>query len=374
MSVRTRAVIREMSVSLGDAVGGSGHSTRYRRGCELELTTVDGVVGRGEASPLPRFSSESYEQARDELSGIGDLDLDLASKPGDCQQFVSSVVARAGCTLPSARCALEGALLDLVAQRLQLSVANLIAEMVNAVDVRAPSPLQSLGLSAVLTARELPSLLNSARSAVAQGFETLKLKMGPAAEFEREFHLIESLRASLDSSVRLRLDPNQAWSLQVLSRNLERLATLAPEFVEEPAAFVDLLRMGPSPVPLAIDESLRDEATLEIVAEHHARLKLSTLVVKPALLGLMRAIGIAEYGRRLGLDIVVTHLFDGPIGLATAASLALALGSRQTAQGLAPHAGLQLSPNRRVLGIASGRLEAVHRSGLPLGTFEHTAC
>lgn len=375
MSVRTRSVVHDVSASLADAIGGTGHSTRERRGCEFEMVTVDGVVGRGEASPLPRFSSETLEQARAELNAIGELELEFPVRPRECRQFVANVVARAKCLLPSARFALEGALLDIVAQRLGLPAANLIAAMSDAVEGPGDSPrLQVIELSTVLSARELPNLISSARRAVAQGFGTLKVKLGAETEFQREFGLLEALRASLDPSIRLRLDPNRAWPSSVVPRFLDQLATLTPEFVEEPAAFADLLRMDQSPAPLALDESLCDEFTLESLAEHRARLNLRVLVIKPALLGLMRAITIAEYGRRLGLNIVVTHLFDGPIGLATAASLALALGFPQIAHGLAPHAGLKLSPKRRVLGITAGRLELVAQPGLPLGAVESETC
>ncbi|HEX6239392.1 MAG TPA: O-succinylbenzoate synthase, partial [Polyangiales bacterium] len=41
---------------------------------------------------------------------------------------------------------------------------------------------------------------------------------------------------------------------------------------------------------------------------------------------------------------VVTHLFDGPIALAAASVLALALQSPRLAAGLAPHAGLAAWP------------------------------
>lgn len=374
MSVRTRCAIRELSVSLDTTVGGTGHSTRFRRGCELELITADGIVGRGEASPLPRFSSESYEQAHAELGAIGALDLEFPAIASECGEFVGQVVSRTGCTLPSTRFALEGALLDLVAQRFQLPLANLIRD-ISGQAPGAPSRVAAeIDLSTVVTARDLPVLLTSARHAVAQGFRTLKFKLGPATDFERELGWVQALRMSLDASIRLRLDPNQAWTARQLPRMLSQLVALAPEFVEEPAAFADLLQLGHSPVPLAIDESLRDDLTLEILAEHRGRLNLSALVIKPALLGLMRAITFAEYGRSLGLDIVVTHLFDGPIGLATAGSLALALGSRQTAQGLAPHVGLRLSPTRRVLGITAGKLELVQQPGLPLSTVEGATC
>ena len=42
----------------------------HREGLLLELTDEDGVVGRGETSPLPGFSRESLDDAAEQLRGM----------------------------------------------------------------------------------------------------------------------------------------------------------------------------------------------------------------------------------------------------------------------------------------------------------------
>jgi L-alanine-DL-glutamate epimerase-like enolase superfamily enzyme len=67
-------------------------------------------------------------------------------------------------------------------------------------------------------------------------------------------------------------------------------------------------------------------------------------VLKPAALGLLRAHEIGVRAQARGLDVVVTHLFDGPIGLAAACELALSLPRPPLACGLDAHAGLAAWP------------------------------
>jgi L-alanine-DL-glutamate epimerase-like enolase superfamily enzyme len=91
------------------------------------------------------------------------------------------------------------------------------------------------------------------------------------------------------------------------------------------------------------------------------------VVLKPAMLGgLLRCVSLAETVRAEGAEGVVSHLFDGPVGLTVACELALALGSTRAA-GLAPHAALDAWPEpERPTALSSGRLHAHSRSGLGL--------
>jgi hypothetical protein len=67
-------------------------------------------------------------------------------------------------------------------------------------------------------------------------------------------------------------------------------------------------------------------------------------VIKPALHGLRMARALAVQAQGCGIDVVVTHLFDGPLGLRAAAALAFSLPQPPRACGLAPHPGLAAWP------------------------------
>lgn len=361
MTTRICPRVRPVSAWLSDAVGGSGHRTCFRQGFELELSVSDGTKGVGEASPLPNYSAERIEHVAAELHQLEEFEVSLPLRPAECREFVSKMTKRMACQLPSVRFALEGALVDLCARRFNLPAASLLAVMAGRTEAH-----QELRLSKLLAGNDLPSLLGAARHATGRGYETVKVKLGLGRGIERELDDVRVLRERIGFSIKLRLDPNQSCARSDLAGLLASMQGLEPEFVEEPVCLDELVALESCPVPLAIDESLRDAQALERLSPHLSRLKICAVVIKPALVGLCSAIALARCAENLGLDVVVTHLFDGPIGHAIASSLALAVGTSTRAHGLAPHAGLLLSPERRVAGLGAGHLRLVAQAGLPL--------
>jgi o-succinylbenzoate synthase len=368
MSDLIRPSLRPLKAWLSDVVGGSAHGTKFRSGFELELRFGDNLVGLGEASPLPNFSTETLEEVEPELANIHPLQTTLPQTPAECRPWVEELVHRVNCRVASARLAFEGALVDLCSRNLAIPCAELIAQLgTTKATTRAELPVSKL-----LTGTEPTSLLVQARHAWARGYRTLKVKLGPLEDFDRQFDTLVALRQGLDSTMRLRLDPNQSWPAQTLARLLARLQSLSPELVEDPVVGSELLSCEASPIPLALDESLLADGLLAQLAPHIARLNIRAVVIKPALHGLLRSVDLAEQAEHLGLDVIITHLFDGPIGHATAVSLALALGTPSRAHGLAPHPGLLLSPHRRVLGLGGGQLRLVPQPGLPVIEVAHS--
>jgi L-alanine-DL-glutamate epimerase-like enolase superfamily enzyme len=156
------------------------------------------------------------------------------------------------------------------------------------------------------------------------------------------------------------LDANRAWSDSEATSAETLLEALDIEFVEEPnSGFTH--RPGAS-IPVALDESLQGLAPEDL--EGLARRSGARFVVlKPMVLGgLSHCIDLARHAAALDLGVVVSHSFDGPVGLLAAAALALALPTR-IAQGLAPHAGLA-AWHRIPLPITDAMLHAWKTPGL----------
>jgi o-succinylbenzoate synthase len=183
-----------------------------------------------------------------------------------------------------------------------------------------------------------------ARAAHADGLTAFKLKVGRHAALEQELALLERLRSELGEQVDLRLDANQAWTLAQARLNLPRFAQHRPELIEEPCPPAELGALAPSPIRLALDESLlalpADRAALRGLVEQG----VSVLVLKPTLLGgISTCCAWAEAARACGVEVILSHTFEGPLGLALCAALALAVGSETAAHGLELHgAGLAL--------------------------------
>ncbi|WP_437593284.1 mandelate racemase/muconate lactonizing enzyme family protein [Sorangium sp. So ce1000] len=316
----------------------------------LSLTDDAGRVGLGEATPLPGFSPDTADEgqrALAELPGaLGAIDL-----PADGTTAAFAIVrALAPLSsrlrhLPAARFALETALLDLLGQRLGLPVSACLGGGRYA-EVRVNGLLT--------TSDALPVMLERAGALVARGVRAIKVKLRSRGEegFARDLEALRALRRE-HPGVELRLDANATWSLDEAPRRLALLAPIGPRFVEQPVAPELLHHLGACDVPWAADESLAVEGAPERLLEAQG---CAAFILKPAMLGLLRAHELGCRAQARGVDAVVTHLFDGPIALAASCELALSLPRPPLACGLDAHAGLEAWPELRIPQLREGGL------------------
>jgi o-succinylbenzoate synthase len=283
-----------------------------------------GVVGSGEASPLPGFSPDSLEDARADLERACDV---LASSrfalDGDPIAALGVALEPLGALAPSARFALETALLD---ARSRIHRVPLWREL----GARDPEPIR---LSALLAGESAEALVNEAEAAARRGITTGKIKVGRPSAHERERASVDAVRAAMGASFALRLDANGAFPLESASSMLEAFAPAAPEFIEEPVAGDLWFELPPSPIRLAIDESGVGPLGSARIDTLVARGMCEIVVVKLAAVGgFVAASALAK--RTSGIPLIVTHMFEGSIGCAASAAFALAFGSRAYASGL----------------------------------------
>ena len=313
-----------------DAPVGAARARRNARvGALVTLTDTLENKGFGEASPLPGFSPESLSDAVNALSDALALVTDES-----LEDPIAALTQRSLDPLtPSARFAFETALLDLVARRRGVPLHRLLSD-------REASPVP---VNAYVGAALDDGLIERTEAALSRGVDTIKVKLAGDSRFEAELAALQELRARASGRWSLRLDANAAWTLSAARRNLRALAALDVAFVEQPVAPGELRELGECDVPWAIDESLTDRADTDFVLREGRRSGCSAVILKPALHGLLRARELGVSASNIGLDVVVTHLFDGPVALASACELALSLPS-VIACGLDHHSGLSAWP------------------------------
>ena len=319
---------------------------RARQAVRIRLLDAQGTVGLGEALPLPGYSRDDAATAERVLAALalqcaGSGGLSVPAAPAGAAQIAAclapheSVLAAA----PSARFALECALLDLLARRDGVSAAAWLAQ---------GRALQAVPVS-VLLPEDLPGAVAAAAAAVARGHRVLKLKIARADRTAHEEDaLLAAVRAAADAArspasapVRLRLDANGAMNPAQLPVRLAALAQHGIELVEEPVAGAALLRLPALPLRWAADESLAEPGLAAALLRLPAASRPAAWVLKPAELGLTRCLAWAAAAAGSGLGVVVTHSLDGELGHAAACALAAALTTPPWPCGLAPHAGLR---------------------------------
>jgi o-succinylbenzoate synthase len=297
-----------------------------RAACVITLESDAGVRGMGEAAPLPGFSPDTLVDCHAALAALDTTILPASPTPG--QAIVEQLAhesSRLPSGVPAARAALEAALLDLWARAAGKPAWALLLE-----PGAIPKPRAVSGL----LMGEPEHAIDDARRAQARGLQTFKLKIGRPAMIERELAVARRLRETLGAAARLRLDANQSFTARQAQECLPRFAEHGIELVEEPCALAELGALGAA-LPLAWDESLLLLAS-ESLAKRAAKVSgARALVLKPAVLGGVSACyAWAQIGAQIGAEVILSHTFDGPLGLALSATLALSIGSDSLAQGL----------------------------------------
>lgn len=321
------AALHPWSGAVARPLGSRVQPVHSRAGLVLALRDPSGRIGLGEASPLPGMSPDTLADCAQVLKDVPAL-LGHAAQDDAGWPILPSLRA-----LPAARFAFETAFADLWAQtqRDELGSSLTLAQILGGLANPAPIELNALVAS-----------IGEAQAAVQAGFRTLKWKIG-GPDFTADRALLQTLRASLPTDVALRVDANGAYCVTAANEYLAALADLRLEYVEQPVAAGawDTQALQSAGVPLAADESL-------LLPNERARLwatkQAVVWVIKPALHGLRGARDLALQAQAQGIDVVITHLFDGPVALAAARELAHSLQSPPRACGLAGHAALAAWP------------------------------
>jgi L-Ala-D/L-Glu epimerase len=304
MRLDVRPVRHELRAPLRTAWG----ELRVREYLEVRLRFGPGDHGEGEAAPLEPYDGVSLAAVRAALDAYARV---LEDDPGDPLE-----ACRRERDLPQALAAVDLALWDREARRTGTPVARLIA----------PDALAAVAVNATIGAEDRAGAAAQAARAVADGFTTLKVKVGIGDDAGR----LAAVRAAAGPRVALRADANGAWRTpEEALANLRALAPLDLELCEEPVHGAAALRAvrAESPVPIAMDEThAPGSGAADLVC-----LKIT----RGGITGVLRDAALA---RAAGSEVYLASTFDGPRGIAAAVHVAAALKVTR-ACGLAASAG-----------------------------------
>ena len=197
----------------------------------------------------------------------------------------------------------------------------------------------SIPINGLVWMADVPSMIQSAKEKVEQGFDCIKLKIG-AKDWKEEIEMIRILRSHHDSkSLMIRVDANGAFAPEEAMRKLDQLARLEVHSIEQPVhqrfitASYDLCK--DTPIPIALDEQLigvkksRRESILEQIQPQY-------IILKPSLIGgLSAADHWIQLAEERGIGWWSTSALESNIGLnAIAQWIAEKPGIAEAYQGL----------------------------------------
>lgn len=304
--------LREFALDLQTPLGTAKGEIRERRGLlvgfDREAPDGSGVRGVGEAAPLTPWT-ESYDDCVSSLQALAaGADEDDANDEG----FLDGLG-------PAARHAVTLAAADATARTKGVPLSEHLAST-SATDEVA----ETVPVNATVGDGSVGEAVGAAESAVENGFDCLKVKVG-ARDLDGDLARLRAVRDAVGDDVTLRADANGAWDREEATRAVDVLAELDFAYVEQPlpaddlAGHADLRGRG---VDIALDESVNGVGDWPRGIAAYA----DVVVLKPMAQGGPRAtVSLARQVRSQGVTPVVTTTIDAVVARTAAVHVAAAI-------------------------------------------------
>ena len=258
----------------------------------VRISTDDGVVGVGSASPAEDVTGESPGacQAALSMKQLGWLHgRDLRELDVLCLELAQSHSSN-----PAARAAIDMALHDLVARSRCMPLVDLLGRCHEAIPTSV-----TIGISSV------EETLADADEYLGNGFRCLKVKTGRS--FEEDEERLSRLREKIGPNFAIRIDGNQGCTLEEALRLGGLARDLDIELIEQPLPAEAIAEMRSLPSPLrrivAADESLHGEEDARVLVSDPPACGIFNIKLMKCG-GIRPAMAIAEIARGAGIDLM----------------------------------------------------------------------
>ncbi len=278
----------------------------------LRISTGDGSIGYGETAPTEAITGDSRESILNALEILSKyiIGIDLNNKKGVLEAIHDSIEKNF-----NAKSALEIALYDLWAQEAGLPLYRYLG-----------GERCTFKTGITISLNPIEEMVIDAKEAVAQGFESLKIKLGddPEADILR----VEAISNALGEGIPLKLDANQGWSPEETVRFLRELEenSISVELIEQPVKREDSEGLKyikeRTSIPLLADESIFSLEDARVLLENQAVDLINIKLDKCG--GISKALEIADICHDHGVQCMIGCMMEGAISVGAAAHVASA--------------------------------------------------
>jgi L-Ala-D/L-Glu epimerase len=215
----------------------------------------------------------------------------------------------------SAKAAVEIALYDLWAQRYGAPLYKMLG---------GGDPVITTDIT--ISVDTIDKMVADSVSAVARGFDSLKLKVG--IDIGVDIERVKAIYAAVEGRALLRLDANQGWTAKQAVYALHALedAGVVLELVEQPVRAADLegLKYVADRVhtPVMADESVFGPREVIDIIRNRAADIINIKLMKTG--GISNAIRIADIAQMYGVDCMIGCMLEASISVAAAVHVAVA--------------------------------------------------
>jgi glucarate dehydratase len=274
----------------------------------VEVHTADGLVGLGETICLWEFVEPVLARTVIPLA----LGEDACDIERICRKVEGAGLYHHQRAMVAALAGVEMALWDILGKRAGMPLYKLWGGAFR----------RQIPLVGYVQAKSPQQAAEAAANFVADGYQTIKVKIGMTPESDLE--IVSAARTAIGSAVKLRADVNGAWTIGTAKRMLRKLEAFDLEYIEQPLPMDDLRghaelrRLFATPV--ALDESAYTmQDVLNIIRAEAA----DVLLLDPHQAGgLWRCRKAAAIAEAAGLPVTLHS--GAELGISTAAYLHLA--------------------------------------------------
>lgn len=277
-------------------ISGRGKAAPWVRTEAWVLTVTiekDGIIGRGECTPYPRYDETLTSSAEEVRAIMPQLQAGL-----DRQGLLSAM--RAG----AARNAVDCALWDWEAKATGKRVWQLAG-------LAEPKPVETVYTLSLGT----PDEMRAKAAEAAARYGTLKVKLGGEGDVER----IHAVREGAPHA-RIVIDANEGWTVATYMEMAAVLPGLGVELVEQPLPAADDAGLDgiARPLPVCADESCHTRASLPKLKGRYdvVNIKLDKTG------GLTEALALRDAARAQGYKVMVGCMMGSSLAMAPAVLVA----------------------------------------------------
>lgn len=278
---------------------------------EFTVETDEGLIGCGEAVETPAITGDTMEMILADLNGP----IATLLKGSSFSSALELTVGIANLSVSaSAKAAADIALYNLASSIEDRTLPSLLECEESSVKTDVTVPISELGALSTLIQKR-----------VEEGFQSYKVKLALEST-DISIEKLKLIREMVGDSSAIRVDPNQAWSVDHALAFLKKveLHGISIEYLEQPTPAADRAALAQirrdSLVPIMADEScFTMEDLLELI-----RIKAVDLVNIKLLKsgGITPALKMAKVARDAGIGVLIGSMMEGDGGVYAAAALA----------------------------------------------------
>ncbi|UIJ74301.1 muconate/chloromuconate family cycloisomerase [Acinetobacter sp. SH20PTE14] len=272
----------------------------------IKITTEDGYIGWGEATTIGGlgYGEESPESIRTNIETYFSPLLKTLTGLNVAQTM--QAIKRNINGNRFAKCAIQTALLDILAQRLNLPLSELLGGRLR----------DSLPVLWVLASGNTEKDIAEAQKMIAaKRHNIFKLKIG-SRPVEADVEHVLAIKKALGSDISIRVDVNRAWSELDAIKGIQLLQDGGVDLIEQPCAIdnIDAMRRLTRRFDIAImaDESLMGPQTAYQLARHNSASVFAVKVAQSG--GLIEGCEVSKIAKLAGIDLYGGTMLEGPVG------------------------------------------------------------